>query len=73
MVLKRAEAFELREPGVSYKIDFGLKTTMLGLETSISGTLMQRFQYDNLARPHFFPFLCISSFSLLGIFHALKV
>ena len=53
MVLKRAEAFELREPGVSYKIDFGLKTTMLGLETSILGTLMQRFQYDNLARPHF--------------------
>ena len=30
MVLKRAEAFQLRKPGVSYKTDFGPKNDDVG-------------------------------------------
>ena len=51
MVVESVEAFQLREPGVSYLVDFGPKTTILGLETGISGTIILKFQYDSLARP----------------------
>ena len=51
MVLGSAEPFQLREPGVSYLINFGPENDNTGVETGISGKIISRFKYDILARP----------------------
>ena len=40
MVLKSAEAFQLREPGVSYLVDIDPKNDHIAAETAIFGTTM---------------------------------
>ncbi len=51
-LVESGEAFQLREPEVSYPDGFDTKNDYIGAENTFFGALILIFQYDNLVRPH---------------------
>ncbi len=51
------DSFQLREPSAAYGDHFGVKNEDIEVDTPIFRTLINKYQRDSLARPHFRPIL----------------